>query len=326
MNTRPHLYLISIARHGSLSRAARELSVSEPALSKFLRQTERELGCRLFERRTRSLLPTEAGKLYLKTCQEILDVRRKTYAAISSLHQKPEEVITIGVTPYRGSQVFSEIYASFNERFPEVLLQSKEGYTTDLKDGLNTGEVHLALGTLLPSDTAFFGFASSTYEQLCLALPLSHPAAVRSDDSGSFFPVIDIHTLSDIPFVMWGEKTTNYRLIRHYLEQQHFEPTVTYTGNNALLVNEMLKNGIGAGFIPRSFCRAKENRVYFSTWPPVESFIGVIFQKDRMLSEAEQYFIYLVLKNTARNVTGKSSSIYYNKTSRSILQKFEGTV
>lgn len=320
MDTKAYQYLLTIHEQGSLSRAAQHLGISEPALSKFLQLTEEELQCHLFERSAKQLKASEAGLLYLHACREILDVKRKTYASIALLHQEPEETIRVGITPYRGSQVFSEIYAAFNERYPQVLLKSQEGYTTDLKEALDNGSLNLALGTLIPSDTNKFGFASSSHEQLCLALPLSHPAASQSNDSGTYFPVINIHSLSDIPFVMWGGKTTNALLIQHFLDQQHFHPTTIYTGNNALLVNEMLKNGIGAGFIPRSFCHARENRVYFSTWPPIESFIGVFFQKDRILSEAEQYFIYLVLLNTSHSNT--SMNTYYNQIAQQILEHF----
>ena len=88
-----------------------------------------------------------------------------------------------------------------------------------------------------------------------------------------------------------------------------------------MLVNEMLKHGIGVGFLPTSFCGPNENRVYFSTWPPIQSFIGAFYRKNRSLSEPERYFIYLLLKYGQTGVI--QGNTYFNHTSRDILKEFE---
>jgi hypothetical protein len=90
------------------------------------------------------------------------------------------------------------------------------------------------------------------------------------------------------------------------------------------MINEMLKTGVGVGFLPRSFCKAHQNRVYFSTWPPVQTFNGVFFLKDRQLSEAERYFVYLMIRNSTKSETRIGTNVYFNKTSRTIINEFGG--
>ncbi|MGN8818887.1 LysR family transcriptional regulator [Oribacterium sp. HCP28S3_H8] len=324
MNTKTCNYLIAIEQYKTLSKAAQSLGISQPALTKFLISAELEAEHKLFDKVQKTYIPTEAGKIYLTACRKMLETEQRTLAAISRLHAPAQRFLNVGVTPYRGTQVFSRIFHSFNDRYPEIQVNLKEEYMTDMKSDLLSGQLDLAIGSLLPKDEELFSFASSSYEPMCLAVPLSHPAAARSNDSGDFFPVINFTDLSDAPFVMWGSGTTNRKLIEAYMERYHFTPTIVYESNSAILVNEMLKSGIGIGFIPRSFCKAHENRVYFSTWPPVQSFIGIFYKKGRILSTEERYFIFLLLRDSGMCNTNAGMNIYFNKISRSIIQEFGG--
>jgi len=324
MNIKACTYLVTIEECKSLSKAAGQLGISQPALSKFLANTESSLGHKLFMKSQKSLIPTDAGKIYLETCRNIINIKQRTYASISQMSQSPSSTIIIGHTPYRGAQFFSDIYAAFNERFPFIQIKTKEGYMYELKEAAKKSEVDLVIGTVTPADEKDFTFASVAYEQMCLAVPLSHPAADKSDDSGNFFPTISIKEFSDAPFVMWGSSTTNAKIIEEYMARNNFSPTVVQSSNNALMINEMLKTGVGVGFLPRSFCKAHQSRVYFSTWPPVQTFNGVFFLKDRQLSEAERYFVYLMIRNSTKSETRIGTNVYFNKTSRTIINEFGG--
>lgn len=322
MNVKAYTYLIAIEENKSLSKASKQLGISQPALSKFLANTENSMGHQLFIKNKKSLIPTDAGKIYLEACHKIVNIKHQTYASINQLSLAPEKTITLGITPYRGAQFFSNIYPEFADKYPYIEIKLREGYMQEIKEEVIDGKVDLVIGTVTPSDERTFSFASTSYEQLCLAVPLSHPSAVNSNDSGEYFPVIDIRTLSDAPFVMWGSSTTNSKNIDEYLSRNNISPTVIYRGNNALMVNELLKTGVGVGFLPKSFCKANQGRVYFSTWPPVQTFNGIFYLKDRPLSEPESYIIYLMIKYTARTSTETGMNLYFNKLSRNIINKF----
>ncbi len=322
MNVKSYEYLIAIEENKSLSKAAIQLGISQPALSKFLASTESYIGHQLFVKSKKSLLPTDAGKIYLEACHKIINIKHQTYASINQLSLSPEKTITLGLTPYRGAQVFSNIYPEFSDRYPYVEIKLREGYMQEIKEEVLNGTVDMVIGTVSPADERTYNFASTSYEQMCLAVPLSHPSAVNSNDSGEYFPIIDIRTLSDAPFVMWGSSTTNSKIIDEYLSRNHIIPTVVYRGNNALLVNEMLKTGVGVGFLPKSFCKANQGRVYFSTWPPVQTFNGIFYLKGRLLSEPESYIIYLMIKYSARTSNNTGANLYFNKLSRNIIKTF----
>lgn len=322
MNTRPYEYLTAIAEKASLSKAARALGISQPTLSNFLANAEKQLGHTLFERSGRSLIPTEAGLIYLETCRRIIDIKRQTYHSIAMLSDRCSEAFTVGVTPHRGSQIFSKIFPSFYHRYPDVKIELQEGYTKRLWEGIRDGSIDLVLGTGVPEeDEKVMGFSSQSYEELLLCVPAFHPLAELAGETKGSLCSIDIRRLNDTPFVMWDSQTTNYRLIQSYLDRSGVSPTVIYKSNNALLIDTMLQSGIGVGFLPSGFCLPGQNRVYFTMNPPLKNVVGVFYRKNRELTEAQRYFIYLLSRNQIS--TGQNGSTYFNAMAESINKEFE---
>lgn len=69
-------YILAIAEHGNISRAATSLYISQSALNQQLLHLEKELGMKLFHRDKRNLIPTPAGKIYLESAREILKIKK----------------------------------------------------------------------------------------------------------------------------------------------------------------------------------------------------------------------------------------------------------
>ena len=90
-------YFLRVAERGNFTRAAEELMISQPALSRSIQKLEDELGQPVFERKTRSLALTEAGKLLQSRAQQILSLIEDTKAEISDDGQSGQ--IRVGAIP-----------------------------------------------------------------------------------------------------------------------------------------------------------------------------------------------------------------------------------
>lgn len=75
MELREQTYILAIARHGGIKKAAEELHITPPTLSIFLSRLEQELGVPLFDRLGRRFLPTEAGALYIRIAQKMVSLQ-----------------------------------------------------------------------------------------------------------------------------------------------------------------------------------------------------------------------------------------------------------
>ncbi len=112
---------VAVVDSGSVSAAARLLSMPRPTLSRQLARLEERLGVRLLHRSTRRLVPTQAGhELYLRA-RSVVDGAREALAAVERLDDVPRGVLRVAAPP--GLTVLAEAFASFLHRWPEVRLE-----------------------------------------------------------------------------------------------------------------------------------------------------------------------------------------------------------
>lgn len=94
--------ILAIANKGSITKAAEGLFVTQSALNQQLLKLEKEIGLPLFERRNHSMIPTDAGQIYLDGAREILQIKENTYKRLSDMSEDSHGTISIVYTPERG--------------------------------------------------------------------------------------------------------------------------------------------------------------------------------------------------------------------------------
>lgn len=296
MNVKNCEYLLAIAEKKNLSEAAKSLGVSQPTLSTFLSNTERSLKQILFVRSSKGFVPTQAGIIYLEACQKIVEVKRRTHQSIAALANDFSDHFTVGVTPHRGSTLFSLAFSECYHHYPDIAIHVKEGYVRSLLEDMEGGEVDLILGAACKGDLKKYGFVQHNLEELYLCVPDFHPLAALAGPLDGPRISIDIQRFQDTPFVAWGSGTSNRQIIQELFDEVHMTPTVVYESNNVLLIDNLIQEGIGVGFLPAAYCHPNQKRVYFSTNPPLVSRIGAFYRKDKPLTDPQRYFLYLVTK------------------------------
>ena len=320
MNTKSCEYLLAIAEKKTLSTAAKSLGLSQPTLSAFLSNTEQQLKQTLFSRQQKELIPTNAGLIYLEACRKIVEVKRQTYQSMLAFSDQYSERFTVGVTPHRGSTMFSQAFTEFYRYYPNVLIDVKEGYAAHLMEALDKKEVDLTLGATTPEDIQTHGFIQHNNEELLLCVPDFHPLAAYANPSEPA-ATIDITRFQDTPFIMWGSETTNRKIVQRLFDQVQMIPTVVYTSNNVLLMDHMIAGGAGVGFLPQAFCQPNQNRVYYSMNPPLYVTIGICFRKEETLTKAQRFFVYLTTKQRLADTSLAPPTL--NDYALEILEEFE---
>ncbi|MGE4353820.1 MAG: LysR family transcriptional regulator [Oscillospiraceae bacterium] len=315
--------MIAIFEQGTLSKAAKSLGVSQPTLSSFLSVTEQRLGKTLFIRQQKSMILTEAGRIYLDACQRIVETKKRTYNSIFGLSDNYSERFTVGVTPHRGSTLFARIYSKFYQRYSGVFVGLKEGYIGTLLDSLESGELDLVIGGVSDDMLDRYSAIIHNREELLLCVPDFHPLAALAQPEESGFNSIDIRRFQDTPFVMWGNKTANSHTIWKLFQETGISPTVVYESNNVLFIDSILSSGAGVGFLPIGYCKSGQNRVYFSMEPSIGITVGIYYRRGESLSEAQRYFAYLSIRDQLlREFTTIS---FLNDEARKIYNEFKET-
>lgn len=315
-------YLLAIEKTGSLSAAGRLLKVSQPTLTVFVQGLEQQLGAALFRREGRCLVPTAQGRVLLNAAREIVAVKEQTYQTIHRLTHHQSSRIVIGATPLRGSLMVAQVFPAFNRRFPDVELVIREGYTRDIKDWVQRGQVDCALSSYISSEEGFEIIATMK-EEIVAAVPGFYPMAAMARERGDALPCVDIRCFADSPFVLMAEGNTARAVYDRIMEKEGLRPTEVFETNNLLVLCRMVGQGMGVALIPASSMQKnREDTVYFSIYPRYYMHLGMLLPPGRNeLSEAERYLAYLVIRSDMENPAYRRS---LNVRAQQILNEFEG--
>ena len=154
MDLRQLRYFIAVATHGSVTAAAAELNVSQPALSAQIHNLERELQTILLERHSRGVTLTEAGKLLLDRGAYIVSDVESLARSVTEHGRSATGVFRLGVTPTVGRVLVPEMARLSALRFPALRLSYVEGYSDDLRDQLRAGKLDLAFSYDMDDDSS----------------------------------------------------------------------------------------------------------------------------------------------------------------------------
>lgn len=322
MNVRSMEYLLAIEKTGSLSAAGRLLKVSQPTLTVFVQGLEQQLGAALFRREGRCLVPTAQGRVLLNAAREIVAVKEQTYQTIHRLTHRQSSRIVIGATPLRGSLMVAQVFPAFNRRFPDVELVIREGYTRDIKDWVQRGQVDCALSSYISGEEGFEIIATMK-EEIVAAVPGFHPMAAMARERGDALPCVDIRCFADSPFVVAAKGNTVRTVYDRIMEKEGLHPTEVFETNNMQELCRMVCQGVGAALVPISAIEDnRQSAAYFSIYPRYYMHLGMLLPPDRNeLSEAERYLAYLVIRNDLKSPIYQRS---LNVRAQQILNEFEG--
>jgi LysR family nitrogen assimilation transcriptional regulator len=140
---------ICVFEECNITRAAMKLNIVQPAVSTQIRQLEAELGVSLFDRSTRGLAPTPAGRALYRLFEPVVSAFRGARKQAMQLSGNVVEDIRIGLSPYVSGVVLSAALQEFRLRFPSVKVHIEEQYSPTLIERVSAGDLDLAVTSLL---------------------------------------------------------------------------------------------------------------------------------------------------------------------------------
>ncbi|MBG8552872.1 LysR substrate-binding domain-containing protein [Hymenobacter guriensis] len=134
----------TVARHLSFTKAAQELYITQPAVTKHIRELERTYGQRLFERRAGRVTLTEAGRLLLQHAASVETLHQQLTDQLYALHDEAAGRLRLGASTTLAQYVLPPILPAFQRRYPQVQLTLLNGNSEQIAEALLHG--HLDLG------------------------------------------------------------------------------------------------------------------------------------------------------------------------------------
>ena len=278
----------AIATHGALLKAATALSVTQPALSKSMRDVEDILGVKLFDRNPRGVAPTAAGVAFIETARRLLAELRRLDETLDLFCDPSRGGIALGVLPVTASGVLPGVLARMKALEPDIRIRMEEGRTEDLLPLLAAGEIDLIVGRLYePALPDAFEREALWTEPMSILARADHPifenATIGVEDIGRYDLLLPTVTQRV------GQE------IEQLLHRLGLAPKASYRSSSAGFIREMLYVGEFLAIMPKLMMVGDVLRGSLRIAPlPVaspERPAGLIRRGDRPLPPAGRIFV-----------------------------------
>lgn len=278
----------TVAKCGSLTKAAQELYISQPAVSQAIKQLENQLGTSLFNRTHRGMdLSAAGGKLIFNQVEEALKLLDGAENKLMELKTTASGTIRIGATDSIFAHVLSDKIAEYNEKYPAVkleLISSTSPYTIgQLKEGrCDVAFVNLPLED---SEVRFYGTITHLSDIFVAGRKFE---SLRGES-------VPLKRLQEFPLLMIEENTVARSALAKYTETLGIQLIPDIEVANWDLMLKLAVKGMGVGCIPREYCEeelASGELFEVKTTPalPVRG-VGIAMNKNVQMNFAIKEFI-----------------------------------
>ena len=265
---------MDVAVHKSFTKAAEHSYITQPSLSKAVKKLEDELKIELFDRSTRHLQLTDAGKIVYQQVQKALLPLSELNVLLDEMRDIRRGDIKIGIPPLIGTLFFPKIARNFHKQYPNVNLELVELGAKLIEQMVENNEIDLGI-VVLPSNQGKFNIYPFIEDEFVLFLHEEHRFSQEKS--------ISLKLLQEEKFILFSKDFTLHNYIIQVCEECGFTPNVSYQSSQWDLIIELVALNLGIALLPKSIFLKQTNRnvkVIPLEEPHVQWKIGIITKKD----------------------------------------------
>jgi DNA-binding transcriptional LysR family regulator len=284
-------YFQTVARLEHMTRAAGELAVAQPSLSRAIARLEQELGAPLFDRQGRQIRLNQFGRAFLghvdRAMAQLEDGRRE----VADLAGLERGQVALAATTLRW---VSELLNAFLSRHPHVRFRLIQVETAAMRQQLERGGSDLCLSAL-PIEGSGIQSVPVLTEEIFLAVPATHRLAERGS--------IPLGAVADEPFISLKPGYDLRDLTDQFCGQAGFVPQSVCEVNEPAAIRGLVRAGLGVAFLPAASWRAvgePDPVPLHIEAPTCQRILHLAWRDDRYLSVAARQFRAFVIAYFAR--------------------------
>lgn len=277
-------YFVEVVQQQSFTRAAEKLFVTQPTISKMLRNLEDELGYTLLVRQGRKLVLTETGQAVFNHGMTILAEFRQLQKELQDINRLDKGSLRLGIPPTVG-MLMAGLIRLYRQRYPGIELKISEFGGITVQQAVMSGDLDLAI-TILPLDDA------QNFETLPL---FRHPLCVVVPRTAEWMHREQVapEELAVHPLLVYNDDFALTRQVMNLLESHHVTPQIAVRSGQWDFLAAMVQAGVGITILPEPVCQWLNKPALM--WLPLKSELswqlGLIWQKGGYLSQSAQAWL-----------------------------------
>ena len=288
MELRHLRYFVGVAETENVSRAALKLHISQPAISRQIRDLEDEIGLPLLKRAGKSVRLTEAGRMFLNEARAILERTDEALRNVRAFDERQHMDLHVGYSSWGIDRLFHIILNAYSCAMPNVHLRLHDRRVEDNVDALLAGKLELAFIFAAPKPGALRGlrFLELSREHIRLAVSPTHPFARRR--------AVSVEDAASQPFiVLVPEEFPDYHcFVDVAFASTKNKPTIVEEHDSVASLISAVEGGRGVGLAGDSFGYVFGNRVKILPLTPDPKMIsiGLAARKGTLSPPAETFW------------------------------------
>lgn len=297
-------YFIAIAEDGSISKAAEKLYISQPSLSKYLKNLEKKVGVALFERTARSMRLTAEGQLFLKYVKEVAQREKRLLRDFEDVRNTESGTVSLALTVWRSSIVLPAVLPSFKAIHPNIDVVVYEGshqYMASLfeKDKIDFAIFHK------PNRYNNVTFEHLMNEKILFCVNTQNPllaglSSAKDDSPYATMTNEEFLRFSQEPLILLQTGQNIRDITQNYLNKLQIAPQIVLETSNIVTALNAAKAGLGVTFVPETMLSVLEQsqklRFFSVDNPPLTWEIGIAYHTENILSKQAQLLVEHIKK------------------------------
>ncbi|PYJ61983.1 MAG: LysR family transcriptional regulator [Verrucomicrobia bacterium] len=286
MELRHLRYFIGVAEEENVSRAALKLHVSQPALSRQIRDLEEELGFLLLERSAKSVRLTEAGRAFLTEARAVLQRAEDAVKAARAIATGGRGELHVGYAPSLTARILPPTLRAFQAELPNVRVRLHDLSTEEMLAGLREGKLQIAFVVrLTPALLRGLRFEELARESICLAVAPKHPLAGRR--------TVTLAEVAREPLVTYSRKDypDAHENLAAMFAAIKSKPRIAEEHDSVSSLIAAVEAGNGVAIAPQSLTCTAGPRLKLIPFSPAPAplIIGAAWSKDGLTAAAERF-------------------------------------
>lgn len=295
MSNREYEYVAAIAQEGTLSGAALQLGVSQPALTRFLQKEENNLGTALFQRIDNRMVLTYAGECYLEHVKQIFAIQTHMRAALDDIAKMDYGRLRVGIPGIRRPFTIFSVIPQFKQKYPSIDLTLIETASDNLEEMLEQLRLDcIAVNVTKKRD--IFEYIPISRQEYVLAVHKDNPLVKKAVVSDKFrYPVIEPEQLEGSSFIMLSRSHRIRQFADSILDANQISYTTSMHSRTLDGALEAVANDLGCTFTPevlRSYIRGAQNIRFLSLDTTDNGYeFSLLYRKGAYLTPSTQEFM-----------------------------------
>lgn len=290
MNIKDISYFIEVVKERNFTKAASNLYISQPALSKSIKNLEKDLNVQLIDRKTKYFELTQEGEIFYERANESLGIINQELKGLQDAFENKKQILRFGLPPVVGSIFFAPIIIEFNKENPDIEFQIIEEGSNNIKTKIENRELEIGV-VVLPVDSK---------DIMTIEIISNDIVAVVSDKHHlSECEKINLLELKKERFIVFNEQFRMYDKTINACRESGFSPNIVLKTSQWDFIMDMIAHDHGVGIMPRPIVeRFKQEGVKMISIerPQMKWEIGIIVDKGKYYSKTIQKFIEYTIK------------------------------